>query len=94
MVKCLRSVRSERMVQDPRTTYSGELGFVNFSVKTAMHLETIDGHLFNIFRRPLAASLISILFQKQKNTHSREKLVHIIMDMILFPIIYKFMRAS
>jgi len=58
VAKCLRTVWVDRIVQEPRTAYSGALGFAKFSVKLSMHLDTMDGHLFIIFRRLLLASLV------------------------------------
>ena len=57
VVKCLRTVCVESTAQEPRTAWSGELGFLKFSDKESTHFEIKDGHLFIIFNRDFPASL-------------------------------------
>lgn len=57
IVKCFRTVCVASTAQEPRTAYSGELGFRMFSVRVSTHFEIIDGHRLIIFKRAFPASL-------------------------------------
>jgi len=57
VVKCLKTVCDERMLQEPSTTCSGAFGSHKFPVSVRTQLEIREGQRFNNFVKDLPAYL-------------------------------------
>lgn len=90
VVKCLRTLCEERMLQEPRTTFSGASGFRKFSLREPTHFESNGGHLFNSFSKDFPASLNTTIKQSLNQLrHWRKALVEKITEEILVEEIYR-----
>lgn len=61
-VRRLRTVWDESIAQEPKTAFSGELGFLKFSERVSTQFEIVDGHLF-IILRTLFVAILCVLQQ-------------------------------